>query len=593
MLIVLDNCEHLIDACAELVNTVMAAGGSSKVLATSREWLDIDVEQVFQLRSLDTSGSDSSAVQLFVQRARATDPNFTADTDGVVAEVCRRLDGMPLAIELAAARVAVLTPAALLEGLDDRFRLLSGGRRRQRGRTLEATIDRSYDLLADDEQQFFRRLGVFLGSFDIAAAGTVAGVSGAEATDLIESLFARSLLAGSTEWPGRFHLLETLKAYAEDRLVDAGEAEDARERLHRHFAPLSTPTLALPTLSVSASVALEPDYANITQIADWLHSAERWSELADFLLHTGINSTRNPARTVALLVQCRTHIDDPDVDAELAQCQIYLQKMAADWDSYLGTCFEEMGRDDPHYAGWANLMLSLVAASTDPDRAMALIDRFVELPSRLDDDTKRLWEMNYRAFASAIRGQPDPARGSATEVVAICGRLGLDHQSVLASTQILGVCSWADSDHEGLTKSIDDIQNLVGSTNDPSLRRIGDFLIALASIRDTETMGPLRQYLRRCATGQLASGESDAIVVLAAVAEAEGDIEHACTLLTSPIGPRTPGTHLAMHVLAGRLGIGDDVHKRRLAEIGDGSVQNLDLPKQTLRAELERRNWLD
>jgi predicted ATPase len=185
MLIVLDNCEHLIDACAELVDTVMAAGGSSKVLATSREWLDIDVEQVFQLRSLDTSDADSSAVQLFVQRARATDPNFAAD--GAVAEVCRRLDGMPLAIELAAARVAVLPPAALLEGLDDRFRLLSGGRRRQRGRTLEATIDWSYDLPTDDEQQFFRRLGVFLGSFDIAATATVAGVSAAEAIDLLVS----------------------------------------------------------------------------------------------------------------------------------------------------------------------------------------------------------------------------------------------------------------------------------------------------------------------------------------------------------------------------------------------------------------------
>ena len=593
MLIVLDNCEHLIDACAELVDTVMAAGGSSKVLATSREWLDIDAEQVVQLRSLDTSDANSSAVQLFVQRARATDPDFAADTDGVVAEVCRRLDGMPLAIELAAARAAVLTPAALLEGLDDRFRLLSGGRRRQRGRTLEATIDWSYDLLADDEQQFFRRLGVFLGSFTINAAATVADLSVPDAIDLIEALFARSLVAGSTEWPGRFQLLETLKAYAEDRLVDGGEADDTRERLHHHFAPRSTPTLVVPTQSLSDTVAMEPDHGNITQITDWLHSAERWNELADFLLHTCINSSRDPVRTLALLGQCRTRIDDPDIDAELAQCQIYNQMIAADWKSHIETCGEEMERDDPHYAGWASLMLSMSVVAGDPDQAIALIDRFVALPTRLDDDTKHLWEVTYRTVVSGILGQADSAHRNATEAATIGRRLGVDYRPALWATQILGVCAWADSDREGVNRSIAGIDELVGSTNDPALRVHGDFLSALAWVGDIEAIGSLRQYLRRCAGGQVALGESDAIVILAVVSEAEGEIDHARTLLTSAIVPRTPGTWLAMYLLAERLGIRDEVHELREAAIADGSYQNLDPPKRVLRTELERRNWLD
>ncbi|MDW3212972.1 MAG: adenylate/guanylate cyclase domain-containing protein [Ilumatobacteraceae bacterium] len=595
MLIVLDNCEHLIDACAELVHTVMTAGGSSKVLATSREWLDIDGEHVFQLRSLDTSDANSAAVQLFVQRARAIDPTFAADADGVVAEVCRRLDGMPLAIELAASRVSVLTPNALLEGLDDRFRLLSGGRRRQRGRTLEATIDWSYDLLADDEQRFFRRLGVFIGSFDIAAAATVARTSVAEAIDLIESLYARSLITSSTEWPGRFQLLETLKAYAEDRLVDAGEADDARGRLHRHFAPASTPTLVAPTQSLSATVAMEPDHANITQAAEWLYGAELWSELADFLLHTSINNSRNDFRNLELLGRCRNFVDDPDVDAELAQCQIWNQMTAADWASYAETCLEEMGRDDPHYAGWANLMLSLITVVSHPDRGIALIDRFVELPSRLDDDTKRLWEMNYRATAAGFLGQTDPARRYAAETVAICRRLEVDPPAALMSTQILGVCSWSVGDRGGLTRSIDDADELVGSTNDPGLRLMTDFLTALASIGDTQIAGPLRQYLRRCATGQLALSESDALVILAAISEADGAIEHARSLITSPISPRAPGSWLAMHVLAQRLGIGNDVHQRRKAERSNETIreQNRDLPKQALHTELRRRDWLD
>ena len=161
-------------------------------------------------------------------------------------------------------------------------------------------------------------------------------------------------------------------------------------------------------------ILMEPDHANITQITGWLHSAERWSELADFLLHTSINSSRDPARTLALLGQCRAHVDDPDVDAELAQCQIFNQMAAADWEPYVMTCLEEMGRDDPHYAGWANLMLSMLVVGVDVDQAIALIDRFVELPSRLDDDHKRLWEMSYRTTASGLLGQADSARRNAT-----------------------------------------------------------------------------------------------------------------------------------------------------------------------------------
>jgi hypothetical protein len=193
---------------------------------------------------------------------------------------------------------------------------------------------------------------------------------------------------------------------------------------------------------------MEPDHANITQITGWLHSAERWSELA-----------------------------------ELAQCQIFNQMAAADWEPYVMTCLEEMGRDDPHYAGWANLMLSMLVVGVDVDQAIALIDRFVELASRLDDDHKRLWEMSCRTTASGLLGQ--------------------------------------------------------------------------------------------------------------AVSEAEGDVDHARTLITSTISPRSPGTHLAMYLLAARLGIGDEVHELRRAERADGSSQNRDLPKQTLRAELLRRNWLD
>ena len=175
MLIVLDNCEHVVDICADVVARLLTAGGRSQVLATSREWLDIDGERVFHVPSLDTDGIDSPAVRLFADRAAAVAPDFVIDDSNVaqVSELCHRLDGLPLAIELAASRSAVMSPAQLVEGLSDRFRLLSGGRRRQRHRTLEATIDWSYDLLEPDEQEVFRALGVFAGSFDIEAVASV------------------------------------------------------------------------------------------------------------------------------------------------------------------------------------------------------------------------------------------------------------------------------------------------------------------------------------------------------------------------------------------------------------------------------------
>lgn len=145
LLLVLDNCEHLVDDCAE---AFLARSGESQILATSRERLDVDGEQTVQLPSLAVADAESPAVRLFVERATSVNSHFALETAGgdVVVELCRRLDGLPLAIELAAARSTTLTPAELLAGIDDRFRILSGGRRRQRQRTLESTLDWSYQL---------------------------------------------------------------------------------------------------------------------------------------------------------------------------------------------------------------------------------------------------------------------------------------------------------------------------------------------------------------------------------------------------------------------------------------------------------------
>jgi predicted ATPase len=249
-LIVLDNCEHVIDAAADLVEEVLASSVSVTVLATSREGLALDGEHLVAIPGLDGSGNDAAAVALFVDRARHVDATFEvgADDVGVVAEICRRLDGLPLAIELAAARVNVLQPAELLARLDERFDVLTGGRRRRsrdRQKTLRETVDWSYELLADDEKRAFERLSVFASSFGLdGAAAVLEDVSGADVVDLIEALVSKSLLVSvDVEGFHRYRYLETIRSYAEERLDGQGSTVDVFDRLHEHLVTVVEATV--------------------------------------------------------------------------------------------------------------------------------------------------------------------------------------------------------------------------------------------------------------------------------------------------------------------------------------------------------------
>ena len=176
MLILLDNCEHLLDASAELIVALLGACPALTLLATSREPIGVTGEVSWRVPSLSLA---DEAIELFSDRARRTKPEFrvTADNAEAVTEICRRLDGLPLAIELAAARVRALSPAEILDSLHDQFRLLTGGARTavRRQQTLRASVDWSHALLSEPEQVLFRRLAVFHGGFDVDAAHAVAG----------------------------------------------------------------------------------------------------------------------------------------------------------------------------------------------------------------------------------------------------------------------------------------------------------------------------------------------------------------------------------------------------------------------------------
>ena len=215
----LDNCEHLLEASAALVTELLAACSKVAVLATSREPLLVPGEVDWEVPSLSLS---NEAVDLFADRARRARPDFTVN-DGnaaTVMEICRRLDGMPLAIELAAARVRALSLDEIVDSLHDRFRLLTGGARTavRRQQTLRASVDWSHALLTESEQVLFRRLAVLMGGFDFDAAQAVAGATEVErfqVLDQLSLLVDKSLvIAESTSSPTRYRLLETVRQYA-------------------------------------------------------------------------------------------------------------------------------------------------------------------------------------------------------------------------------------------------------------------------------------------------------------------------------------------------------------------------------------------
>lgn len=251
-LLVFDNCEHVLDAAAELIQTIVTRAPAVRVLATSREGLRVPDEQLWPVPSLDVrAGIDSAAARLFVERARGVAPDVSLSGDdeaGAVTEICRRLDGIPLAIELAASRLLSMTVTELRDRLGDRFRLLVGSRRGlERHQTLRHAVQWSYDLLDDAEKALLARCSVFAGGFDLSAACALAESDDELAIlDLLDALVRKSLLvADRSSGRTRFSMLETIRQFGEEQLAAAGAAQAVRGAHARYFAGREAEVLAL------------------------------------------------------------------------------------------------------------------------------------------------------------------------------------------------------------------------------------------------------------------------------------------------------------------------------------------------------------
>ncbi|OBK74704.1 adenylate/guanylate cyclase domain-containing protein [Mycobacterium sp. 1274761.0] len=245
-LFVFDNCEHILDAAADVIEKILQRSSTVSILATSREGLRLADERIWPVPSLDI---DSSATQLFAERASAVGAAITsADGLDAVAEICRRLDGIPLAIELAASRMQSMTVAELQARLHDRFRLLTGARRGlERHQTLRHAVQWSFDLLTAEEQSLLARISVFAGGFDLAGACAITGSGDELATlDLLAALVRKSLLiADRSSGQTRFSMLETIRQFADERLIDSGEAPSARAAHAHYFAAAEDAVLRL------------------------------------------------------------------------------------------------------------------------------------------------------------------------------------------------------------------------------------------------------------------------------------------------------------------------------------------------------------
>jgi predicted ATPase/class 3 adenylate cyclase len=409
LLMVLDNCEHLLGSVARLVSRIERACPGVGVLATSREGMAIEGEQLVALPPLDTGqpGEDverlahTDAVALFVERARHVKGDFSLNQSNALAvvEICQRLDGVPLAIELAAARVIALSPAQLLRRLDRRFQVLAGGRRGavERHATLRAAIDWSYELLGPAEQRLLARLAVFSGGATLEAIEEICSgdpVERAAVLDLLTGLVARSLvIAEEHDLDARFRLLETIRQYGEERLAEWKETESLRLRHARFYAEL-TAREAERFYGVehmnTLPVPVNPERDNIrTAIANAIDAGD--AALAVHLVATHPHSLGNvlsPVGEVSLVPASRV-LDMPGAPEQPGYARVLT---VAAW-----------------YAGWRG----------DYDNAEELFRRALEVERRLPD---QLHGPGIESDFCALRAQIALSAGAYRDAADLYGR---------------------------------------------------------------------------------------------------------------------------------------------------------------------------
>ena len=504
MLLILDNCEHLIAGAAGVAASLLAQCPNLKILATSREILGVPGEQPFAVQSLAIPPRDADldtvsgfdAVVLFTQRAATVKPGFQVTTDnaGKVAQICRRLDGMPLALELAAARMRVMSPEQIASRLDDRFVLLTGGARTAlpRQQTLLATIDWSYQLLDPGEQSLFRSLSVFIGGFSLETAEAVSsgdGLIGFAVTDLIHRLVEKSLVVARDGLDGtiRYHLLETLRQFAAGELAASGRADLLRDRHAQAFAELvEEQGRLMKTDHLAAAMAL------LTIEHDNIRSALRWSiENGQLSEVTKIGPTmgrfwHNSGRSPEGLLWMREILEIiPDSDdatrAELLYVAGVSQRLIGDLESAkrdAGKALEISRRIGDTLGVVRGLSaLAVIADSTGEYEAeQAYLEEALELAEQIEFPTDFLVaDLGWTAWKS------DDMEAARRYYQAALDQVGDDGRNTDDYLLGLAFVAWVEGDFEEAEDLAREASNLAGEHGLAAMSAGYQFAVALAA----------------------------------------------------------------------------------------------------------------
>ncbi len=514
-LMLLDNCEHLLDACVALTTALLSGCPQLVLLTTSREPIGVPGEVTWRVPSLSL---DTEAIELFTDRARRALPDFKIYDDnlGTVEEICRRLDGMPLAIELAAARVRALSLDEILESLRDRFRLLTGSARSsvQRHQTLRACVDWSHALLTNTEQILFRRLGAFVGGFDVDATQAVAGgpdVERYQILDQLSLLVDKSLVVAENDsGRTRYRLLETIRHYAHEKLGESGEAVDVRTRHRDHYTAMAM------RLDTPAPVSRDQLEQAETEI-DNMRAAFAWScENADTTSALQFASALQPLwlglgriREGLTWFESALEADTTalaDVSAKVRARALADRAMLDVWMGVVGdsdvivraqqALTIARNTDDP-----ALLVRTLTACGCangyNAEAARPYFDEAIPLARTLGDRWSLSRILYWQAAEACIAGDPIPCREAAAE--------GHDLAKAVGDRFVTHQCrmwlGWAQM----LQGHLDDAINLfreLGTASD-SATDMAPRIVALASLgqalayRETPTRPTWRQS-RRC-----------------------------------------------------------------------------------------------
>ncbi len=477
LLLVLDNCEHLLAACASLVESLARACPRLRVLATSREPLGIPGETVWRVPSLSLPEPGQApsvdhllqyeATRLFIERATSGQPGFTPASHNAdaVAAVCRRLDGIPLAIELAAARMRVLSVEQIAERLDNRFRLLTGGGRTAlpRQQTLRGTLDWSYDLLSQKEQALLRRLSVFAGGWTLEAVEAVCTGDGVDATEILdlmtELVFKSLVLMDAPEGQPRYRLLETIRQYGRDRLDESGETSGVRKR-HLHWylrlAEQAEPELTGADQSMWLD-RLEEEHDNLRAALEWSKAAPESGDVGLRLarglwLFWYVRGHYSEGRAWLETMLARSRGASASERAKALTGTGFLAYRQGDYSGSIRFCTESLNafRALGDQSGMAQVLyvMGLVAEHQgDYDRAKSLLMESLDLGTQAGDKRRMAISLNTIGEVARCQGDYAAARVSYEESLALRRDVG-DKRGIAIALGNLGHVALYQTDYE-------------------------------------------------------------------------------------------------------------------------------------------------